>query len=241
MAGRGTRFSNFGYSTPKPFIEINGRSMFLWALESLNGLTVDNLLIVVLAEHRVKYKLDKLLEDNCKFPYTIVAIDDITEGQLCTVLSAENYMKSDRDIMIISSDTLVVSDIKDVIADVNSSSNGIISTMVSDIGDNWSFVRIDDKNNVTEVAEKKRISNYISTGLYYFKSTFEFLKYAHSLIQQNIRVNGEFYIIPVYDLMLKDNLNFKIANSIQMWDMGNPDAKDAFEIALNKNLVLIND
>jgi dTDP-glucose pyrophosphorylase len=215
--------------------------MFLWAIESLNGLIVDNLLIVVLAEHRTDYKLDKLLEDNCKFPYTIVAIDDITEGQLCTVLSAENYMKFDRDILIISSDTLVISDIKDVIMDRNSSSNGIISTMVSNIGDNWSFVRIDDNNNVIEVAEKNRISDYISTGLYYFKSTLEFLKYAHQLIQLNIRVNGEFYIIPVYDLMLKDKLNFKIANSIQMWDMGNPEAKEAFEIALNNNLVLINE
>lgn len=240
MAGRGTRFSNFGYSTPKPFIEINGRPMFLWAIESLNGLKVDNLLIVVLAEHRVNYQLDKLLESNCKFPYTIVTIDDITEGQLCTVLSAENYMKFDQDILIISSDTLVISNIKDVIND-NSSANGIISTMVSNIGDNWSFVKIDDKNTVTEVAEKKRISDCISTGLYYFKNTKQFLKYAHQLIQFDIRVNGEFYIIPVYDLMLKDKLNFKIANSIQMWDMGNPEAKNAFENALNNNLVLINE
>ena len=61
------------------------------------------------------------------------------------------------------------------------------------------------------------------------------------MIQLNIRVNGEFYIIPVYDLMLKDKLNFKIANSIQMWDMGNPEAKEAFEFALNNNLVLINE
>ena len=232
MAGRGTRFSNFGYTTPKPFIEINGKPMFVWALKSLLGLKVNNLFIIVLEEHLLKYKLDYLLKKYCNYPYKIIAIKNVTEGQLCTVMESENFINSEEDVLIISSDTLVISNMNDLINDSNQKIDGIISTMVSEIGNNWSFVKVDNKNKVIEVAEKNRISNNISTGLYYFKSAHNFFEYSHKLIKKDIRVNGEFYIIPVYSLMLKDNLNIRIANSIQMWDMGNPEAKQIFEEAL---------
>ena len=241
MAGRGSRFSNFGYTTPKPFIEINGKPMFIWALKSLEGLKVNNLFIIVLEEHIITYKLDYLLKKYCNYPYKIIAIKNITEGQLCTVIEAEKYINLQDDILIISSDTLVISNINDFINDSNQKIDGVISTMESEIGNNWSFVKIDKNENVIEVAEKNRISNNISTGLYYFKSSYNFFQYSHKLIENNIRVNGEFYIIPVYSLMLNDGLNIRIANSIQMWDMGNPEAKQNFEEALNNKLVLIND
>jgi len=241
MAGRGTRFSNFGYTTPKPFIEINGKSMFLWALKSIEGLHITNLIIIVLEEHRIKYNLDSILKKDCLYPYKIITLKNVTEGQLCTVMEAEKYINLEEDVLIISSDTLVISNIKDLIHNKNQKIDGIISTMVSEMGNNWSFVKVDKNNNVIEVAEKNRISNNISTGLYYFKNTKSFYYYSHKLIKKNIRVNGEFYIIPVYSLMLNDNLNIRIVNSIQMWDMGNPEAKQIFEEALNNKLVLIND
>jgi UDP-N-acetylglucosamine diphosphorylase / glucose-1-phosphate thymidylyltransferase / UDP-N-acetylgalactosamine diphosphorylase / glucosamine-1-phosphate N-acetyltransferase / galactosamine-1-phosphate N-acetyltransferase len=238
MAGRGSRFTNSGYTTPKPFIEINGKPMFLWALESIKGLSIDNLLIVVLEEHRNQYNLDNLLRENCDIPFEIICIDSVSEGQLCTVLACKSFFDSENEVLIISSDTLVISNINEII---KSSKNvdGIISTMISDYGDNWSFIKFNTKGNVIEVAEKNRISNCISTGLYYFKSGKKFLFYANELIRQNFRVNGEFYVIPVYNLMIKAGLNIKTANSLQMWDMGNPESKKIFQDALNNNLVLL--
>ena len=241
MAGRGTRFSNFGYTTPKPFIEINGEPMFIWALKSLESLQINKLIIIVLEEHNFKFNLELLLKKYCTMTYQIITLKNVTEGQLCTVIEAEKYINTDEDILIMSSDTLVISNINEMIKSSDQNADGIISTMVSEIGNNWSFVKVDTNYNVIEVAEKNRISNCISTGLYYFKSSKMFFEYAHKLIKNNSRVNGEFFIIPVYGLMLNDNFNIKIANSLQMWDMGNPEAKKIFESALKNKLVLIND
>jgi dTDP-glucose pyrophosphorylase len=237
MAGRGTRFSNFGYTTPKPFIDINDKPMFIWALKSLEGLHITKLIIIVLEEHIIQYNLEFFLQKYCLYPYKIISLKSVTEGQLCTVMAAEPHVNNNENILIISSDTLVITEINNIINDDNSSADGIISTMISEIGNNWSFVKLDELGNVIEVAEKNRISNFISTGLYYFKSSKTFFKYAHQLIDLNIRVNGEFYIIPVYELLLKNNLKVKIANSLQMWDMGNPEAKKIFEEALNSGLI----
>jgi NDP-sugar pyrophosphorylase family protein len=241
MAGRGTRFSNFGFTTPKPFIKIQGLPMFLWALKSVERLNVSKLIVVVLEEHSKTYNLGEILNSHCNFPYQIVTLENVTDGQLSTVMEAEPYVDIKEDILIISSDTLVISNINEIISNDHSNFEGVISTMISEVGDNWSFVKIDEFENVIEVAEKNRISNYISTGLYYFKNTKTFFEYGHKLIDKNIRVNGEFYIIPVYELMINDNFLVSIANSIQMWDMGNPESKQIFEKALINKLVLIND
>ena len=53
-------------------------------------------------------------------------------------------------------------------------------------GEQWSFARADQSGKVIEVAEKKRISNNVSTGLYYFSSGYEFLNTADEIIKSKI-------------------------------------------------------
>lgn len=237
MAGRGTRFSKEGYETPKPFIEINGKPMFAWALKSLSGLPVQKLIIVALAEHVAKFNLKELLKEYWQGEYIIHEIDEVTEGQLCTVLSARHILNIDDDLLILSADTLVVSDLKERIVEFKHSSSGIISIMESAEGDNWSFVKLNAEKIAVEVAEKSRISDNISTGLYYFSKVAEFLFYADKVIDSNMRVKGEFYIIPTYQMMIDDKRVIRVAQSIQMWDMGTPEAKRKFEQALKAGQV----
>lgn len=237
MAGRGSRFSENGYSTPKPFIEIQNKPMFVWALQSIKGINVSKLIVIALNEHIVKYDLNSLLKLYCDYPFEIVGIQNVTQGQLATALCAEPLLDKNKDVMIISSDTLVISDISRFINENSSNCSGIISVHKSTSGDNWSFVRIQENGLVVEVAEKKRISNLASTGLYYFSKCSEFIDFSNSVISQNIMVNGEFYIIPVFEQMIQNNLVINISMAKEMWDMGNPKAKNEFENALNSNKI----
>src|SRR5690606_23431453 len=99
------------------------------------------------------------------------------------------------DVLIASSDTLVEGNIAH---EINSTAwDGIIS--VADLpGDHWSFAKTNDKGLVVDVAEKVRISNNASTGLYYFRRAIDFVEYGEKLIRDNERTRGEFYVIPVY-------------------------------------------
>jgi len=238
MAGRGTRFSKAGFDIPKPFIEVMGKHMFGWAIEGIVKLPVSKLIIVSLAEHVEMFELNKLLPKYWKGKYEIVQLDEVTEGQLSTVLSAQDKIDREDDLLIISSDTLVISDIDRNIRKFKSKCSGIISVMDSIIGDNWSFVKVDEREIAVEVAEKKRISDKISTGLYYFSNGEDFINYANKIINNNIRVRGEFYIIPLYNLMIEDGKVIRIAKSTQMWDMGTPEAKAEFEKAYTEKKVL---
>src|SRR5690606_3392319 len=154
------------YEIPKPLIDISGRPMIAWALKSVLSLPSCRYIFVVLREHEKRYQIGNLLRRYIVNPFDLVELDQVTQGQLCTVLEAKHLLDPDEEVLIGSSDTLVEGDIY---RDINGSSfDGIIS-VVNLPGDQWSFAKTDDYGRVVEVTEKIRISDNASTGLYYFR------------------------------------------------------------------------
>jgi dTDP-glucose pyrophosphorylase len=87
----------------------------------------------------------------------------------------------------------------------------------------WSFAKIDENGNVTEVAEKKPVSNIATVGYYYWKHGSDFVKYAEQMIDKNIRVNNEFYVCPVFNQAIEDGKKIKTFNAQGMWGLGTPE------------------
>jgi UDP-N-acetylglucosamine diphosphorylase / glucose-1-phosphate thymidylyltransferase / UDP-N-acetylgalactosamine diphosphorylase / glucosamine-1-phosphate N-acetyltransferase / galactosamine-1-phosphate N-acetyltransferase len=228
MAGRGSRFSDAGFDTPKPLIEVAGKPMILWALESLRGISFDKIIFVALREHNERYRIDKLLRKVNGWATEFVFIDQVTRGQLCTVLKASEYFDDKGDVLIAASDSYIKSDIGSDISARRNLCSGLIS-VISLPGDQWSFARADDNGRVVEVAEKKRISDHCSTGLYYFSRSSYLQSFGQHIIMNNETTRNEFYVIPVYQKMIEEGLTIELSSAAEMWDMGTPAAKQTFE------------
>lgn len=230
MAGRGRRFADRGYETPKPLIEVAGKPMFSWALQSLEGLSINRLVVVALEEHEAQFNLSALFREHWKekTPLKFVFLPDVTEGQLCTVIAAESFFQDDQSLIIAASDTLVKGRLAEDISRQPENSAGLIS-VASLPGGRWSFARTDAKGKVVEVAEKVRISDHASTGIYFFNNANQFRKYARQILDQQEKTRGEYYVIPVYQKMIDAGLWVGISPASEMWDMGTPEAKTAFE------------
>ena len=74
--------------------------------------------------------------------------------------------------------------------------------MFRDIPPRWSYVRLDENDNVIEAAEKRPISQNAVAGMYYFKTASLFVESAKKMILKNASVNGKFYVCPVYNEMV---------------------------------------
>jgi dTDP-glucose pyrophosphorylase len=229
MAGRGARFAERGVETPKPLIEVRGRPMVAWALESLGDLipAATKIVFVVLREHEEHYNVSELLRSIVGATCEVVVIDEVTEGQLCTVLAGMPCVDPNEDVLVASCDTYVVSNIAHDIRNKPDDCHGIIS--VADMpGERWSFARTDETGRVVEVAEKVRISDHASTGLYYFSSASELTATAHEMIEREERTRGEYYVIPVYQKFIERGWRVDISVVTEMWDMGTPEAMQTF-------------
>ncbi len=227
MAGRGARFASQGLNIPKPLIPIHKRPMMAWALDSLRELHFSKLIFVVLQEHETTFGMTSLLRNLAGTETQIVIIPTVTEGQLCTVLAAKEMIDTDEDILIASADTFIRSDLQKDIANRESSCRGLIS--VANLpGDRWSFARTNENGYVVEVAEKVRISDHASTGLYYFASGREFVSVAEEMIANHEKTRGEYYVIPVYQKYIQRGWQVKLSFADEMWDMGTPEALAVF-------------
>lgn len=87
----------------------------------------------------------------------------------------------------------------------------------------WSYVKLNESGYVTEVAEKKPISDVATVGIYYWRRGADYVKYAEQMISKNIRVNNEFYVCPVFNEAIQDNKKIKVFNIKNMWGLGTPE------------------
>ena len=81
---------------------------------------------------------------------------------------------------------------------------------------------------VTEVAEKKPISDLATVGIYYWRKGSDYVKYAEQMIDKNIRVNSEFYVCPVFNEAIQDNKKVRTYNIDKMWGLGTPEDLEYF-------------
>jgi HAD superfamily hydrolase (TIGR01509 family) len=220
MAGAGSRFSAAGYTFPKPLIDVNGKPMIQMVVENLN---IDaNFVFVVQKEHREKYNLDTLLNliaPNCK----VVEVDGLTEGAACTALLAKEYIDSEAPLFFANSDQFVEWDSNEFFYKMNETDadGGIVTFKATH--PKWSFAKIDDNGIVTEVAEKNPISDLATVGFYYWKHGSDFVKYAEQMIANNVRVNNEFYVCPVFNQAIDDGKVIRTFDVPKMWGTGTPE------------------
>ena len=220
MAGAGSRFEQAGYTFPKPLIDVKGKPMIQVVVENLN--IEANYIYIVQKSHREKYNLDTLLNlitPGCK----IVEVEGLTEGAACTALMAKEFIDSDSPLFFANSDQFVEWDSNEFMYKMNETdADGGIVTFTA-THPKWSFAKVDEKGLVTEVAEKNPISDIATVGYYYWKHGSDFVKYAEQMISKNIRVNGEFYVCPVFNEAISDCRKIRVFNVKSMWGLGTPE------------------
>lgn len=211
MAGQGSRFTEKGYTFPKPLIDVNGKPMIQVVLETLPECS--EYIFLCRTEHIEKYRLAELLQQLTNGKAKIVPVAQLTEGAACTALLAKELINDDEPLLIANSDQYVKYDKRnfDILRE-QADPDGIIFTFDAS-HPKWSFVKT-CRNwavpswEIDEVAEKKPISSIATCGLYYFKKGSRFVHFAEQMIISDgegwpKRVNGEFYIAPVFEQMMR--------------------------------------
>jgi HAD superfamily hydrolase (TIGR01509 family) len=225
MAGAGTRFANAGYTFPKPLIEVDGKPMIQVVVENLN--IQANYNFIVQKEHYEKYNLQYLLNliaPNCN----IIQVDGLTEGAACTTLLAKEFINNEDPLVMANSDQFVEWDSNECLYAFNAVGidGGIVS--FKSTHPKWSYAKLGEDGFVSEVAEKKPISDNATVGIYFWNKGSDYVKYAEQMIGKNIRTNNEFYVCPVFNEAIQDGKKIRIKEIERMWGIGTPEDLNYF-------------
>lgn len=226
MAGAGSRFAEKGYSFPKPLIDVNGKPMIEVVVNTLPE--CGEYVFLCRSEHIEEYRLVETLNEITHGRATVVPVDRLTEGAACTALLAKAYINSDEPLLIANSDQYVEYDRRnfDVLRNF-ADADGIIFAFNA-CHPKWSFVKVDERNQIFEVAEKRPISNVATCGLYYWSRGVQFVEAAERMIAKDIRTNGEFYIAPTFNELIADGGRVLPFFVDRMAGLGTPEDLEAF-------------
>ncbi|MDE6981501.1 MAG: nucleotidyltransferase [Lachnospiraceae bacterium] len=225
MAGEGKRFQEAGYKNSKPSILTycirTGKlePMVVCAAKDLPGVVQDgsNVIFVERTFHSEDGTESKIKEffPEAKF----IKVDKLTEGQACTCLLAENYIGKDEELLIAGCDNGMVIN-RQKFDKERDECDVLVFTFRGDEAVNknpnaYGWMKIDDKENIVGTSIKKSISetplqDHAVVATFWFREGNIFIKAAEKMIQENDRVNGEFYVDKVIDHVIELGYKAKV-------------------------------
>ena len=220
MAGLGSRFVKEGFKVPKQIINVRDKHLIDISLDCLDYKDC-NLIFVVRDEHVYNHHMDELLKKKFGNDITIVVLDKLTDGSVCSCLYAEDYINNDAPLIIHTLD-IEFRPVFDPHVMNDLDADGLILTFKSN-SINYSYAQIDDDGYVIKTAEKKAISSNACVGIYGYKKGSDFCKYAKEMIDKNLRTKNEFYISPLYNLLIEDGKKIVTDSVDKMHIFGTPD------------------
>src|ERR1035437_9970985 len=115
MAGEGSRFVKAGFEKPKPFIDIAGKPMIERVMENMQCKDAK----FILVGRKTHLKKEHVLVEKItrKYNAVFIGIDKLTEGTVCTVLYARQYINTEEPLLIANSDQVVDIAIQDFVND----------------------------------------------------------------------------------------------------------------------------
>ena len=200
-AGLGSRFRDAGYSTSKPLIPVGKVQMILWVISNFNLIEGDDLILISRSEDDleiVRSIIPKFVN------YINIQLNEITDGPAVTVQKASNYFDPKKSLIVANSDQYVSSPLSEFLNKVRfGEMEGLILTMLAS-SNKWSYVSRDSLGFVSQVVEKLEISKEATVGIYAWKSPRFFIESFEQMQKANDRVNGELYVAPTYNYLIKN-------------------------------------
>lgn len=223
MAGKGSRFLEQGYTDSKPFIDVDGKPMIQRVIENLNFEFDENYKVIILCQKEdfERYNFELFPQIFGHTNIEVIQIDGITEGAACTLLLAKEFIDNDSPMLSFNTDQMIDYDVQATFNKMRAVDGGIPCFWGD--SEDWSYAKTDSEGRVTEVAEKKVISNDATAGYYYWSKGSDFVKYAEEMINANDRVKNEFYVAPVYNYAVKDGKNICITQVDKVYELGTPE------------------
>jgi capsule biosynthesis phosphatase len=197
LGGNGKRFSDNGYTRPKPLIKVLGKEIIFWLLDSLKLQDSDNVYIPY-NEYLDGFQFDEVV--NSSYPNVKLTSLPPTNGPSETIKLCINHFNIKGKIVLLDGDTWYV---EDVLSKIRQNNNNLTTYFKSTtLEPLFSYIKLNN-NKIVDIKEKVKISDNANSGCYVFKSSEQVLEYI-----DKIEKNSEKFTSDIIKEMLKDGIHF---------------------------------
>lgn len=228
MAGEGSRFLKEGWSTPKPLIKLQGKTLFQRAIDSvlIHGISM-KYSFIVRQEHIDIYQIDEQIKKMLP-QANVFSVLKTTRGAVETCLVAESAIDDKDAIVVMDCDLEFRSKrysqlIQQAVSVSEDKAFGGALVSFESTDPRYSYAEVDDNMKVIRTAEKETISNHALCGAYFFASGRTFKRIAHQLLEDGTHGKAEFYVSLLFNYMLAEGKDVYLANMEEYYSYGTPE------------------
>jgi RpiB/LacA/LacB family sugar-phosphate isomerase len=184
-------------------------------------------LIFILREDQINnFQYDEILKQKFGNKIKIAVVSRLTGGAVESCLAAKKYIDNKYPLSIYTVDVNFFPKYNK--STFKNNEDGGILTFKSN-SENHSYALIKKNGEVIKTVEKKVISNNALVGVYYFKKGSIFVKYGEKMIRNNLKSSKEYYIAPLYNLIINDKLKVSSKEIKKLHLFGTPEELNFFE------------
>jgi RpiB/LacA/LacB family sugar-phosphate isomerase len=232
LAGRGSRFLAEGFTLPKQMLPVQELTTFDYSMNSIN--LSDFEIIVVMRQEQVDNGLLDFVKMRVSKSIRFIVIEEQTRGSVETVLRAENFIDMNSPMTIFTMD--VAFSEKYTAKTFSTAVDGGVLTFKSN-SPNYSYAKV-ESDKVIETAEKLPISENALVGIYYFAKAFDFFSCAREMLDEEDVTQGEFYIAPLYNYLVKRGQKVSYSPVKTFYVFGTPEEYRFFSQTIARSLNL---
>ena len=222
MAGGGTRFSQCGYSEPKPLITLFGKPFFFHAAQSISKyVALESITFVVLKQHIEQFSIDREIK-KCFPEAKIAVIPAVLPGAVLTCLHGVEEIADGEPILFNDCDhAFLCRSFYDFCAQekFQTIDGGLLTFKSHD--ERFSFAQCGEDGFVVRTVEKKAVSDNAICGAYYFKDKQTFLQAANAYLK-NCEYK-EYFVSGVYNELAKNNKKVTLFETDEHLSFGTPE------------------
>lgn len=211
LGGIGKRFTDNGYTHPKPLIKVIGKEIIFWLLDSLNIQNSDTIYIPY-NEYLDGYEFKEIV--NSRYPNIKLTSVPITNGPSETIKLCINHFNIEGKIILLDGDTWYN---EDILSKIRNSDDNLTTYFNSTTTEPlFSYIELNN-NQITHITEKIKISDNANSGCYVFKSAEQVLEYI-----SKIEKKSEKFISDIIKEMLNDKIHFSAVEVTDFHVLGTP-------------------
>ncbi len=216
LAGKGTRLLPLTKRVPKPLVQVAGRPVMDYVMDTVRGLDVEEL--IVITGH-----LKDVVEKYIVKPYDVPAkfVEQKTlDGTAGAIDLARPYV--DGPVMIIFVDTLFDADLSVV---KRTDADGILWAKEVEDYQRFGVIVTDQRGYMTRIVEKPStpISKLANIGLYYIKDWRTLFDGITEVMRSAPGKGGEFYLTDAFQYMVDHGKKLVVGEVTGWYDCGKVD------------------
>lgn len=225
MAGKGSRFADAGYQTPKPLIDVAGKTLAERSISTLNLPDARYIFITrSFDDPEDNERLTQIFSKTCK-NFIEVRVDSKHLGAAHSALYAEKYIDPEDELIITNCDQSLIWDVDKFLEESRKPEIDIAVVLFQSTDPCHSYLKIDN-GRISEIVEKNPVSDHALIGVHYWKKAFDFFDSARKLVKEYKSLGyKEPYISTSINYLINDNkrlFSYFLSEHERYYSLGTP-------------------